>query len=215
MARPSRAVVYGGLGVAMLAGVVYLSSPTNESGLSASEGRKVGSRSSRQVDKFDERDREARFERLNEPVRNTFRPLVARADVGLTGGGLAPNEFPTAYTGGEPGWFYTGTVIVDDVPSALVENQLTGEGLFLRVGENLKRATITQITPTYIVVRGVTGQSLQLDLLRDLPDPGDEEFAGVGIEPVRPNVSGQLQGPIGGTPRAITEQQPQRTNELP
>jgi hypothetical protein len=108
---------------------------------------------------------------------------------------LAPNEIPASYTGGEPGWKYTGTMIVNDVPSALLENEMSGDVLYLMVGDKVKRAVIAQIAPTYIVVKGVGGQSLKLDLLRDLPEDG-EDMRNFGFEPVRPDVPGALRGPI-------------------
>jgi hypothetical protein len=90
---------------------------------------------------------------------------------------------------------YTGTTIVDDVPSALLENQLSGDILYLLVGENVKRAVISQIASTYIVVKGAGGQSMRLDLLIDRPEEG-EEYSGMGFQPARPEVPGALSGPI-------------------
>jgi len=194
-AKVSRPVVYGGLLFVAIAGFV-LTTPPPDSGKG---GGGLPDRSKRtaasQAGPFTEEDRTARFDRLNEGARNSFRPLVARRDAGYAGDGLAPNEFPASYTGGETGWFYTGTVVVDDVPSALVENERTGEGQFLMVGERLKRAVIAQITPTYIVVRNTSGQSVRLDLLRDRAEPG-EEFDDMGVEPVRPDGPGFMTGPI-------------------
>ncbi|HXH61284.1 MAG TPA: hypothetical protein VNI20_07985 [Fimbriimonadaceae bacterium] len=214
MAKASRGTIYGILGVVVVAALVFVSSPSTKSGLSATKP-KSGSRASAKDDKFDERDRTATFDRLNEPIKNTFRPLVARADVGVSGSGLAPNEFPSAYTGGERGWLYTGTVIVDDVPSASVENQTTGEGYFLKVGEHVKGATISQIAPTYIVIAGINGQSLRLDLLREKPSPGDVAYTATTVAPVKPNVTGPLTGPIGTAPTGTNEQLTPRNNEAP
>jgi hypothetical protein len=191
VAKVSRPVLYGGiLGVGV---IVWLA--TTPQGPAEGVGGKLdrSSSRSRQVQtQFTEEDLKARFDRLNEQPRNAFRPLVARTD---KGGKLAPNEFPASYTGGEAGWFYTGTVVVNDVPSALVENEVSGEGLYLTVGESLKSAVIAQITPTYIVVRATSGQTLRLDLLRDVPEEG-EGIEDLGLEPVRPDVPGGLRGPI-------------------
>lgn len=193
--KVSRPVVYGSLIVVVIAAFALTTPPSG----SGAGGGKLPERSKRgatnKVQTYTEEDRTARFDRLNEAARNSFRPLVARRDAGYAGGGLAPNEFPASYTGGETGWFYTGTVVVDDVPSALVENERTGEGQFLLVGERLKRAVIAQITPTYIVVRNSAGQSVRLDLLRDPAEPG-EQYEDMGVEPVRPDGPGFMTGPI-------------------
>lgn len=191
MAKVSRPLVYGGVLVVVVAAFMMTAPQNADDG--DKPGPRAGSGRSASGPEFGPEDYNAEFEALNESPDNAFMPLVARTR--RNSGGIAPNEFPAEYAGGESGWFYTGTVVIDDVPSALVENELTGDGMYLEVGENLKRTTISEIAPTYIVVTGTTGRSLRLDLLRDLPEPGDE-FEGLGIEPVRPDLSGVLGGPI-------------------
>jgi hypothetical protein len=195
VAKVSRPVLYGG--VALLGIVAWIATAPSESGGGGGQTLRKRGESGRQVQvQFTQEDRDAfakPFPRLNESPRNAFNPLVAQIDG--VGGALAPNEFPANYTGGEAGWFYTGTVVVNDVPSALVENELSGQGLYLKVGERLKNTVIAQITPTYIVVQAPGGQSLRLDLLRDI----EEEDGGLGeldVQPVRPDVPGSLSGPI-------------------
>ncbi|MCH8978118.1 MAG: hypothetical protein IH945_02605 [Armatimonadetes bacterium] len=185
-------MIYGAILVVAVAAFVMTAPQGTEDGDSSGSRRGARSASGPPTGVFDY-DYDAEFELLNEPPKNAFMPLVARTR--RNSGGIEPNEFPPAYAGGESGWFYTGTVVIDDVPSALVENELTGDGMYLEVGENLKRTTILEIAPTYIVVKGATGRSLRLDLLRDLPEPGDE-FDGLQIEPVRPDLNGMLGGPI-------------------
>ncbi|MCH7945411.1 MAG: hypothetical protein IIC73_05270 [Armatimonadetes bacterium] len=192
MAKVSRPLVYGAVLVVAVAAFVMTTPKNAEDGDGPGPRRGARSTAGPPTGIFDY-DYDAKFEPLNESPENAFMPLVARTR--RNSGGIEPNEFPPAFAGGESGWFYTGTVIIDDVPSALVENELTGDGMFLKVGENLKRTMISEITPTYIVVTGTTGRSLRLDLLRDLPEPGDE-FEGLVIEPVRPDLDGVLGGPI-------------------
>ena len=204
--KVSRPVVYGGVLVLAIAGLIMANSPPSSS--QASTAAKKARAANGVVAQFDDHDYKDRFPRLNEGARNAFNPLVVRKE-GANGGALAPNEIPASYTGGEAGWLYTGTVIVDEVPSALVENEVTGDFLYLKVGEKLKRAVIAQIAPTYIVVNGAAGQILRLDLLIDAPEPG-QGIDAMGIQPFRPDVPAALSGPIGG-PMAQGAQN-QRTN---
>jgi hypothetical protein len=187
-------VLYGGL---LLVGVIawFATAPQD----APPSGKKLGlgngrSSSSKANEKFTQEDLDASFPRLNEQARNAFNPLVARRESG-SGGELAPNEIPASFTGGEAGWFYTGTAIVDDVPNALLENELTGQIEYLNVGDKVKRAVIAQIAPTYIVVTSPGGQNLRLNLLEDAPDEG-VDVRDLGLAPVRPDVPGALRGPI-------------------
>jgi len=186
-AKISKPVLYSGVLVFVVA-IFMMTSPGEPSAPTKSlKDLRAGSGSKRVATAYAKDDLEASFPRLNEQAKNAFKPLVARMEAGLTGGGLAPNEFPASFAGGEIGWFYTGTVVEDNIPSALVENQLTGEGMYLLVGQKLGQTVIAQISPTYIVVRDTTGQSLRLDLLRDTPEIGDG-YGDLLVEPVRPDV---------------------------
>lgn len=191
-AKVSKPILFAGILVGAVA-LIMVTSPSDESGgtsgMTLAELRKGGSQSKKVASAFDEGDVNAKFDRLNEDPKNAFMPLVVRLDAGMSGGGLAPNEFPANFTGGEPGWFYTGTVIENNVPSALVENMTTGEGYYLKVGDALKKSVIAKITPTYILVNGVAGKSLRLDLLADPPEI-EGGFSNLAVEPVRPDVEG-------------------------
>ncbi len=197
MAKLSRPVLYGGI---VLLGMIawFATAPSGDSaagtGTKLIRGRTTAAQVQADITAEDLEAAKNPFPRLNEASRNAFNPLVARQEQGATGA-LAPNEIPASYTGGEPGWKYTGTMIVNDVPSALLENEMSGDVLYLMVGGRVKRAVIAQIAPTYIVVRGAGGQSLKLDLLRDLPEEGVDN-GNFGFEPVRPDVPGALRGPI-------------------
>lgn len=186
-----RLMIYGGLVVVAIAGFV-LTSPVKPTE-SETVNRASKGRSSTKKSVFTEEDLSARFGPVNMRLKNSFVPLVARTGMG-SAGGLAPNEFPTSLTSGEKGWFYTGTVIVDDVPSALIENEQTGEGYYLKVGEAFKEAVITEIAPSYIVVSTPNGRPYRMNLLDDSPELDDAPFTGVTVEPVRPVTP---TGPIG------------------
>ncbi len=190
-----RPIIYGTIAIVAIAGFWFTREEPPATGSKRPTPRLGASQSTAEVpDGFTQADFDAEFPALNESLNNAFKPVVARSGSGYGGSGLAPNEVPASYTGGEPGWFYTGTAIIDDVPTALMENASTSEGLFLKVGEKLRKATIIGIAPTYIQVRGVGGQTLTLDLLADPLDP-DEEIEGIGFQPVVPDMSELLNDP--------------------
>lgn len=196
MAKIPKPLIYGGIGAIILTAVI-LNSPEPDGGVQAGRQNRGSGRTSSKVDeRFTEDDYNYVVARLNESLKNAFIPLVSREGSG-SGSGLMPNELPSSFTDGEPGWLYTGTVEVNGVPSTLLENKVTGDGMYLKVGEKLKRTMITKIAPTYIEVESYTGRTWTLYLLRDLPDP-DDDFYGLEIEPVRPNVGNELSGPMRG-----------------
>jgi hypothetical protein len=140
------------------------------------------------------------FAPVNEPVRNTFRPLVVRttespavATPGYESG------IPAFLADGDGNWRYTGSAVVDGVPNALLENRSTGDGVFLRPGERWRRATVVSVTSETVVLRGPDGQLWTVRI------EGDEEGEGVGgLAPAR--VIPPLSGPIGGmTLRSIPD----------
>jgi hypothetical protein len=153
--------------------------------------RKVSERpASRQakVDTFTEEDYKAKFGRLAEAPKNVFKPLVLGS---ASGSRLAPNEIPSAFTGGTGRWSYTGTAVIDGAPQALVENSETGEGEFIRVGQQWKSSTVKQITPTLLVLEGPNGSVRALELMKD---PVDEmgNFISPTVRPVSPVVAQNL-----------------------
>ncbi len=127
----------------------------------------------------------ATFEPVNLSTRDVFKPLVVRE--GQSGGMAAlPNQVPPAFTGGDAGWYYTGTAVVDQVPTALVENTGTGEGLYLKQGDQWKNCKVERITPTTLTLsQGDTVRTLLL--LADSPSPSSEG----GSAPLNP-LSGQI-----------------------
>ncbi len=203
----SRPFIYGGVVVVAIAGFL-LTGPVKPTASNEVKKPKKSSSASKKID-FTVEDFEAKFVPVNSGLKNAFVPLVARSVSGSSGG-LAPNEFPTSLTNGEAGWFYTGTVIVDEVPSALIENEKTGEGMYLKVGEKFKSTMITEIAPSYIVVSTSSGRPIRMNLLEDTPEFDETPFPNVSVEPVRPVTPS---GPIGSgqptsAPVAISNEQP-------
>ncbi len=188
MIKMKRIWIYGLLGVAVVAALVM----TSEKGQSAKSSAKATTlrRKAVAASEFTAEDRKASFNRLNEKPRNAFKPLVARSSSMAMA--LAPNGVPAELTGGDPNWFYTGTAIIDDSPTALIENPVTGEAEFLKQGATWKHAHVVRILPNSLVLGAPNGREHVLKLV----EPGAEIITenGSGFRPVNP----QLSGPIGG-----------------
>jgi hypothetical protein len=189
MAKVPRVLIYGAVVVVAAATVLY-TSPTQPS-KSSIKVREPSKAAKKTDSEFKQEDFDARFARLNGAPKNSFMPIVAKR----TGGGsgfVTPDSVPPELAGGDPNWVYTGTAIVDGVPTALLENRVTLEGEFVKQGQVWNRAKVHQILPEVLVLAGPTGRLWTLKLVEPL---GDFEDNGAGeLAPVVP----QLRGPIGG-----------------
>jgi len=194
VAKTNRTWLYVGILVLGVAGFILTAPPEVEP--RSSTRKKPVAKKETAVETFTKEDYDAKFERLNEPVKNSFKPLIVRSSGSNAQGALRPNQVPVLFTDGEGTWFYTGTAVIDQVPTALVENQTTGEATFLKVGQRWKRSTVTRITPTTLSLAGPNGNVLTLELLAD-PVISDD-FTGMTVEPLNP-----LSGPIGNRPPAL------------
>jgi hypothetical protein len=119
---------------------------------------------------YTDEDYEASFALLNEEVRNTFKPLVI-PNKGRRGQ-LNPNEIPASFVDGKNIWVYTGTVVIDEAPMALVEDPQTGSSEFLEVGQQWMRSKVAKITPNSLKLNGPDGASRTMELLRDPAEIG-------------------------------------------
>ncbi len=136
-----------------------------------------------------EEDRKARFERVNNPTKNAFMPIVKKS-TGLAN--ASPSALPAELTGGEAGWAYTGTAAVDGRIQAVVENPSTGQGDFLSVGQNWKRAKVVAVTEDSLTLEGSDGQQVTVKMQERLSS--SSMLAG-GFAPV--DISQGLRGQIG------------------
>lgn len=141
---------------------------------------------------FTEADYKAKFEALNTEPKNAFMPVIMRQN-GTSESAGTPNALPTALTGGEGGWAYTGTAEVDGKIQAVVENPSTGQGDFLFVGQRWKSARVVAITDSTLVLEGPSGQQVTIKMLEKLSS--GSMMAGGGLAPV--NVNPALRGAIG------------------
>jgi len=161
---------------------------------------------------FTEEDYKAKFASLTTPAKNVFAPLVARSK-GLRGAsGLVdqgPMMVPPELTLGQPSWIYTGMAEVDNVPTALVENTETQEGVFLKRGEKWKLATVYSIDEEKLVLSGPDGVRHTVMVSggeSEAPTVQPAPSAAAGFQPLR--ISPTMMGPIGGSNPAGIQVQP-------
>lgn len=167
---------------------IYLSTGPSVTRKGAPRRVTSASATSNLPDGFTQQDLTARFDRVAGTAKDAFQPLVAReagAEVAS-----APDAVPTVLTAGESGWYYTGMAEIDGVPTGLLENRSTGEGVFLKQSEKWKDATVRSISPFVLILIGSNGKSYTL---RVSELSGTPQMLAQGYAPVSP----QLQGRIG------------------
>jgi hypothetical protein len=161
-------------------------SPETTKGKSTKTTRKTTT--TKKAAAYTEEDMKAeRFEPVNDPVRNAFKPLIVRKNTG--GVGVDPNSggIPAFLTDGDPNWVYTGSAEVNGSAQALLENKSTGEGVFLTEGQRWKRATVLDIGSDMLTFQGPAGEVQTIMLQTNEP----QDFAPAGV-------GSPLSGPIGG-----------------
>lgn len=137
---------------------------------------------------YTDADYKATYASYDGPLKNAFKPLIARRNTGGDFGTGKENGVPAYMAGGSGDWIYTGTAVVDGVPTALIENTATGDGVYLNVGEHWKELAVEHIESDSIVIRSSDGETVSLRLA-----------APVGEDEIRPLTPGSpLQGEIGG-----------------
>ncbi|HEY0866509.1 MAG TPA: hypothetical protein VGE01_03985 [Fimbriimonas sp.] len=149
-------------------------------------------------------DYELRFASVNEAAKNAFRPLVVRRNTAMVASPPDPDRIPLEAIG-EPDWIYTGIVEVNGTTMALVENDSTGEGVYLRRGDRWKKVVVSSISDEALMLTGPGGTPYRIKL-------GEREGAGAAEAPTP--VSPPLQGVIGATPGVPALPGVVRSNDL-
>lgn len=213
--KNNRYLLYGGILVVAVAAYMMTEPPKTSVNPDRGTGAAVrsngsSSRTRSASTSFTEEDEKAQFARLNEGASNAFKPLVVDSAMrkSQNGRGAAPNQVPPYFVNGESTWFFTGTTSFDGVTMALIENSATGEGQYLRVGESLFGATVTEITRNSVTLAGPGGDAKRLILLENRPIIEEGEAA--NNRPFNP-----MTGPIGITnrPDSNAESTPTRALE--
>ena len=198
MAKQSnkRYLLYGGI---LVLGVGYAFSGGEAPDRNAFKKNNVKPRtsvsSSKKDTTFNEEDEKAKFVRLDGDVNNAFKPSVVR--LGSKKTSEMANQIPSIMVDGETTWFYTGTVVINQVPMALFENRATGQGEYYKVGQKFRGLTVGKISPTTVDVSG-GGQSKTLKLLDFNPindgPSGDEPFNPMAGSLPAPNAQANTRG---------------------
>lgn len=136
-----------------------------------------------------EEDLRAKFDRVNNPAKNAFMPVIKKSSALAN---ASPSALPVELTGGESGWAYTGTAAVDGRIQAVVENPSTGQGDFLSVGQSWKKAKVVAVTESSLTLEGMDGQQITVKMQEKLSS--SSMLAG-GFAPV--DISQGLRGQIG------------------
>lgn len=147
------------IGVATVGVVGWFATAPEETGSSITANRvtKKKTTAKKTAVAYVEEDYNASFEPVNIELKNSFQPIVARKGTGLGSGDGMANAIPAEFAAGDSGWFFTGNAEIDGVPTALLENRSTGEGVFLKAGERWKSAMVAQILPDSVVMKGPSG----------------------------------------------------------
>ncbi len=182
MAQMNRKLIYGGLGIVVVAAWVMTSSePT-----AGQKSRSIPRPKAAKAAGFTEEDYSAKFDRLNEPPRDAFMPVVARSG----GSAIGPNVVPAEFAGGEVDWVFTGRFVEDGVPRALVENKSSGEWVFLGAGQSWKSCSVQSIGPDSLTLQGRSGRTATLTPVTEYEDLTP---SGSGaLRPFAPPVSGEI-----------------------
>ena len=113
----------------------------------------VATSSTKKDSLYTKEDENAKFERISAATRNSFVPLVTKG----MGGKLGIDGIPINFTGGEGSWTYTGNMTVDGIPNALLENSVSGDGVFLRPGQHWKTLRLIAVKDDSIELEGPDG----------------------------------------------------------
>ncbi len=176
-------LVGGGLAIGLIA---FLATGSEDPRAKKNSSEKPRARTAAKANEdFTQADFDAKFAPAKVEYRNVFTPLVMASSGNRGGGSLSPNSIPLEFSGGKEQWVYTGTAVIDGVPNALVENSSTGEGEFIRVGQNWKSATVRRITPTSLTLTSSSGRVQTMDLMRDL-EIDDRALMNAQVQPVSP-----------------------------
>ncbi len=147
------------IGVVALGAVAWVATAPEEAGSGISTRKPTAKKSAVKKGQvaFLEEDDDAKFEPVNIELKNSFQPVIARRSGGFGAGEGQANAIPPEFAGGDSGWFFTGNAEIDSVPTALLENRSSGEGVFLKAGDRWKSCTIAQILPDSVVMKGPSG----------------------------------------------------------
>lgn len=144
---------------------------------------------------FTEEDQTASFDRVQVTFKNAFVPLVAKSG-GVGGADGQANAIPASFSGGDGSWVFTGSVEVDGVRQALLENRRTNDGVFLRAGQRWKNCVVKRVYEDSVVIEGPSGE-MTFGLVNEEKLTG-RMASNSGMAPMRVDNPPNFRGDIGG-----------------
>lgn len=186
-------------GLAVIAVAAFLMT-SNDAPVKKSTAPRTAAKSSKNDTIYQPEDYTVQFTPVSENPKNIFKPLVARKGVGVAGLN-GPATIPAGLTGGEGGWVYSGMAVVDGTSTALVENQTTGESVFLHMGERWKVASVCEITPDEVGFIGADGQTSTVHVKEDSATAVAKGNVNAPVA-VNPPLSGDIGAPVTVQPNA-------------
>ena len=145
---------------------VYMAVGGDEAPAPTTEKRQRPKPTSSKKDDYQPQDYVAKFERLKVQSSDAFVPLVVRKD-GKSSVPTIDGGIPSAFADGDGNWQYKGFATIDGTSSGLLENQNTGEGVFVKPGERWKSSRVLTITKDSIVMQGVTGAARTIPIVSE------------------------------------------------
>ena len=159
---------------------------------------------------YTDEDKTKKFEAVGGSIKNGFVPLVTKNDGAL----VAKNEIPRGFSDGQGGWTYTGNMVVDGTPNALLENTASGDGVFLRPGQRWKSMRLLAVKEDSIELEGPRGERKTVffddkNILTSAPSTNLQTLPPATIQGTFP---GGTNPQPGGNPRRQRGQQANQAN---
>jgi hypothetical protein len=157
-------VVWAGL-LAVCA-AIYFNVDGGASSAAANPKRKPPAPATKKDD-FTPADYTAKFDALEaKTATNAFNPLVVRSQ-GKNSVPTIDGAIPAAFADGDGNWQYKGYATVDGTANALLENQNSGEGVFVKPGERWKSCRVLTITRDSVVMQGTSGAARTIPIVSE------------------------------------------------
>jgi len=169
------------VGLIAVCAAVYYSLDGDPSASPASLKRKLPAPSTKKDD-FMPADYTAKFNSFEaKNAANAFNPLVVRSQ-GKNSVPTIDGAIPAAFADGDGNWQYKGFATVNAASSGLLENQNTGEGVFVKPGERWKSCRVLTITRDSIVMQGTSGAARTIPIVSE--DAPVTRMAGTTLTPL-------------------------------
>ena len=179
MAKVSRPIVYTVVGSLVVGAVVFLTQPDTPT---TTKKLRTNRSASASADGISDADLKARFDRYKGGARDPFAAGVVAnlPGMGVPGAPLLPT--------GKMGWSLTGINEINGVKSALVENSVTKDSAYLKVGDTWNGLHVVAIQDETVQLQNALGQQTALTFASAPDDKGASTAALASSGPVDPAV---------------------------